>query len=57
MGDDHPLVWWHCEGAGRTLYSALGHQASAYQEPEYQRLLLGATEWVLRLKGDGCGRR
>ena len=55
MGDDHPLVWWHCEGTGRTLYSALGHQASAYQEPEYQRLLLGATEWALRLKGDGCG--
>lgn len=54
MGDDHPMVWWHCQGKGRSFYSALGHQASAYAEPNYQKLLLGATNWVLRNAGEGC---
>lgn len=54
MGEDHPLVWWHCQGKGRTLYSALGHRASAYGEPEYRQMLLGATKWALGLVGEGC---
>ncbi|MEZ5742416.1 MAG: ThuA domain-containing protein [Sphingomonadaceae bacterium] len=54
MGKDHPMVWWHCMGEGRALYSALGHQASAYAESNYQKLLLGATQWALGLKGEGC---
>jgi len=32
MGPDHPIIWKHCVGKGRVFYSALGHQASAYQE-------------------------
>lgn len=55
MGKDHPVVWWHCVGKGRVLYSAMGHQASAYDEPEYRKLLMGATEWALGLDGPGCG--
>lgn len=54
MGEDHPLVWWHCQGKGRALYSALGHQAQAYDEKEYQAMLLGATQWALGLAGEGC---
>ena len=54
MGADHPIAWWHCVGQGRVLYSALGHQASAYGEPEYRQMLLGATNWVLRKAGEGC---
>lgn len=55
MGKDHPIAWWHCIGKGRVLYSALGHRAEAYAEPEYQAMLLGATQWALRLEGEGCG--
>lgn len=55
MGKDHPIAWWHCVGTGRVLYSALGHTASAYAEPEYRAMLLGATEWALKLKGADCG--
>lgn len=55
MGKDHPIAWWHCVGKGRVIYSAMGHQASAYAEPDYRKLLLGATEWALRLDGEGCG--
>ncbi len=54
MGKDHPIVWSHCQKNGRALYSAMGHQASAYTEPNYQKLLLGATRWALRLEGTGC---
>lgn len=57
MGEDHPMAWWHCQGEGRAFYSAFGHRGSAYDEPEHQRLLLGATRWALRLAGEGCGER
>jgi len=53
-GGDHPMVWHHCVGRGRALYSALGHQAKAYAEPEMKALLEGALAWALRLEGSGC---
>ncbi len=53
MGD-HPVVWSHCVGRGRALYSALGHQAAAYAEPEYAALLEGAVAWAARTEGEGC---
>lgn len=55
MGKDHPIVWSHCSGKGRVLYSAMGHTASSYSEPEYRKLLGGATRWALKLDGTGCG--
>jgi uncharacterized protein len=55
MGRDHPIAWWHCTGRGRVLYSAMGHQASAYAEPHYRQMLRGAVRWALRLEGEGCG--
>ncbi|MEO7248000.1 MAG: ThuA domain-containing protein [Novosphingobium sp.] len=59
MGKDHPIAWWHCVGPqggrrGRVFYSAMGHQASAYAEPEYKAMLTGAISWALRLEGTGC---
>jgi uncharacterized protein len=54
MGKDHPIAWWHCEGQGRALYSALGHQAIAYGEPAYAAMLKGAIRWALKLEGTGC---
>ena len=41
-------------GKGRALYSAMGHAASAYAEPEYRGMLLGAVRWALRKDGAGC---
>ena len=55
MGDNHPIAWWHCVGKGRVLYSALGHQASAYAEPHYRKMLAGAVSWALRQEGSECG--
>jgi type 1 glutamine amidotransferase len=54
MGDDHPIVWWHCVGKGRVFYSAMGHQPQAYAEPQHAAMLLGATKWALRREGGEC---
>jgi type 1 glutamine amidotransferase len=55
MGADHPIVWWHCQGRGRALYSALGHRAEAYSEAEYKLLLDSAVKWALRRDIEDCG--
>jgi len=54
MGDDHPIVWSHCIGRGRAIYSALGHQAEAYAEPAHLRFLAQAIDWVRSPPADGC---
>lgn len=54
MGD-HPMVWWHCVGKGRALYSAFGHRAEAYAEPEYKALLANAVTWAAHQQGSECG--
>ncbi len=46
MGD-HPVVWSRCVGSGRSIYSALGHAAKAYDNAEHQRLLEGALSWAM----------
>ena len=54
MGKDHPLVWSHCVGRGRALYSALGHTAESYAEPKHQQLLRGAIAWAAGYEGTDC---
>lgn len=54
MGEDHPILWSHCIGRGRAIYSALGHQAEAYREPAHLRLLEEAIAWILDAPPGGC---
>jgi type 1 glutamine amidotransferase len=54
MGADHPLVWWHCVGKGRSVYSALGHGGSMYAEPLMIQLLDNAMAWGLAESGKAC---
>lgn len=54
MGDDHPIIWSHCIGRGRAIYSALGHRAEAYDEPAHLRFLAQAIDWVRSTPPDGC---
>jgi type 1 glutamine amidotransferase len=56
MGKDHPMIWTHCLGKGRAFYSALGHPASAYTEPEHLRMIDGAIAWAAGLEGPSCGK-
>jgi uncharacterized protein len=53
MGD-HPMVWSHCVGKGRVLYSAFGHQAEAFSNPQQKQLLSNAIRWAMRLDGSEC---
>ncbi len=54
MGADHPIIWKHCQGRGRALYSAPGHTAESYAEPDYITLLERATAWAAGLEGNDC---
>ncbi len=54
MGADHPIIWKHCLGKGRALYSALGHTAESYLEPDYITLLEQAVVWTGNLTGTQC---
>lgn len=53
MGD-HPMVWWHCAGKGRVLYSAFGHRAEAYAEPQHKALLTNAAVWAMDPNAPSC---
>ena len=43
------------QGKGRVLYSAFGHRAEAYAEPENKLLLTNAIGWALKQQGSECG--
>ena len=54
MGKDHPVVWLRCVGKGRVFYTAMGHTAASFAEPNVRTMLLGATNWALHNAGQGC---
>ena len=54
MGEDHPLIWWHCVGKGRAVYSALGHAGWMYTEPMFLQFLDNAMDFGLRYHAT-CG--
>jgi type 1 glutamine amidotransferase len=45
-GAEHPLLWARTAGASRVVYSALGHDARAYETPQVRSLLSRAVEWL-----------
>ena len=49
MGDDHPIIWYKENGAGRTFYSAIGHTTESWEEPEHLDILKQAILWTGRL--------
>ncbi len=46
MGGDHPVAWYRPVDRGRAFYSALGHQAAAFQEPAHLTMLRNAIRWA-----------
>lgn len=46
MGD-HPMSWCHQNLGGRAWYTALGHEAYLYQEPDFLAHLLGGILTVI----------
>jgi uncharacterized protein len=43
---DYPLAWVQSYGSGRVYYNALGHFASTWTDPRFQRQLRGAILWA-----------
>ncbi len=43
---DHPIAWSFCRGDAKGVYSAIGHSYENYEEPEYQKFLVNAFDWV-----------
>jgi type 1 glutamine amidotransferase len=43
-----PLAWTRFYGQGRVFYTALGHEASVWQDARYQRILTNAILWSMR---------
>lgn len=46
MGDDHPIIWYGEVGAGKGVYSALGHSAAGFSEPTHVNFLENAIIWA-----------
>lgn len=51
---DHPVLWVACPGAGRSVYSALGHSAASFEAPAHRRLLRNALAWLRADDDYGC---
>lgn len=49
MGDPHPISWKHHYAGGRSWYTAMGHTASSFDEPEFRQHLFGGLRWVAGL--------
>jgi uncharacterized protein len=53
MGADHPIAWTKCIGNGRMFYSAIGHRAETFSQPEHLTMLESAMRWTL-LEKSAC---
>ncbi len=47
MGTDHPIAWRRSVGKGRAFYSAIGHLAQSYAEPNSLELLEAGIAWAM----------
>jgi hypothetical protein len=45
---DYPLAWTRSFGNGRVYYNALGHFPETWNDPRFQRQLIGAIRWAAR---------
>lgn len=46
MADDHPITWCRQVGKGRAWYTAFGHTAETYGEPNFRRMVYEAIVWA-----------
>ena len=53
MGD-HPVVWTNCIGEGRSVYTAMGHKAEAFEQSQVRLLIENALTWLIEASGEGC---
>ncbi len=44
---DYPVAWCRNYGKGRVFYTSLGHREDVWDNPTYQRHLIGGLRWAL----------
>lgn len=49
MHEIHPIVWYREDENSRMFYTGLGHTPESYDEPDFQKHLLGGVLYVLNL--------
>ncbi|GAA4801868.1 hypothetical protein GCM10023231_33400 [Olivibacter ginsenosidimutans] len=47
FGNKFPSVWCHEFDGGRSWYTSLGHQKEDYDDPDFQKHILGGIIWVI----------
>ncbi len=45
MGIDHPVAWCKQIGKGKTFYTSMGHDGSAWQNPNFVKLVENGIKW------------
>ena len=45
---DCPVAWCRNEGKGRVFYTSLGHREDVWENPVYQKHILGGIRWALK---------
>mgnify|MGYP000969841567 CR=1 FL=1 len=46
---DYPIAWCRNFGKGRIFYTSLGHREDVWENPVYQKHILGGIHWALGL--------
>ena len=54
MGTDHPIMWCHTIGAGRSWYTALGHTAESYVERDFRTHLWNGIRFAAGAMSGEC---
>jgi hypothetical protein len=44
MGKDHPVAWYRAAGKGKTFYTSMGHNADAWKQEPFVRMLENAIK-------------
>ncbi|MFC5290538.1 ThuA domain-containing protein [Actinokineospora guangxiensis] len=51
---DHPIVWCHGVGEGRSWYTGMGHTKESYAEPDFLTHLKGGIEYAAGVTPADC---
>lgn len=49
MYEIHPIAWYREDEKSRMFYTGLGHTPESYDEPDFQKHLLGGILYILKL--------
>lgn len=48
MGKDHPVAWCKNIGEGKTFYTSMGHDETAWKDENFVKLIENAIVWTLK---------